>query len=59
MTPRANSVCDPSMSRPRRPRTYGGVQTTAPIAPPTMVAVSESRFEEVVFAPMSRAGTAT
>ena len=28
-----------------RPRAYGGVQTTALIAPPTAVRVSLSRFE--------------
>ena len=57
--PRMNKMCDPSMRSPTRARTYGGVQTTAPMAPPTAVAVSLSRFERVVFIPMSRAGTAT
>ena len=44
---------------PIRPSTYGGVQTTAPIAPPTALAVSLSRLEVVGLTPISRDGTAT
>ena len=47
------------MTSPTRPRTYGGVQTTAPTAPPTTLAASLSRLEKVVFIPMSRDGIAT
>jgi hypothetical protein len=59
MMPRKNSVWDPSIKMPARPKRYGGVHTTAPGAPPTAAAVNLSRRERVVVTPMSRAGTAT
>jgi len=59
MMPGTNSALEPSMISPTRPRTYGGVQTTAPMAPPTAEAASLSRFGVLVLMPMIRAGTAT
>src|SRR5204863_9519230 len=44
---------------PTRACAYGGVQTTAPSAPPTALAVSLSRLEAAGFTPISRDGTAT
>ena len=58
-TPSANRTCDPSSRIPIRPSTYGGVQTSAPSAPPMPAAAILSRRDPVGLIPTSRAGTLT
>ena len=41
--PGMNSTFEPSINRPIRPSTYGGVQTVALIAPPIALVISLSR----------------
>ena len=57
--PGMSSRREPSIRMATRPSTYGGVDTTAPIAPPTALIVSFSRRERTGLTPISLAGTAT
>jgi hypothetical protein len=57
--PGMSNTFEPSMSRPIRPSTYGGVQTVAPSAPATALVVSLSRRDPVALTPISREGIAT